>query len=92
MKPTEFKQLDVRKILAQGIGPLPEIRKRVAALTSGEGLAVIAPFIPSPLIELLGAQNFAHRVEHDPDGTWTTYFWREQEGADCQLPANHRSK
>lgn len=80
MNPTEFKRLDVRKFLARGLEPLPEIRKRVAALAPGEGLAVTAPFLPSPLIELLGAQNFAHRVEHDPDGTWTTYFWREQAG------------
>lgn len=80
MHPTAFQQLDVRKFLARGIEPLPEIRKRVAALLPGEGLAVIAPFLPSPLIEMLGALNFAHRVEHDPDGTWTTYFWREDAG------------
>lgn len=79
MNPRKFKQLDVRKLLALGIEPLPEIRKRVATLLPGEGLAIIAPFLPSPLIELLEAQNFAHRVEHDPDGTWTTYFWRKEE-------------
>ena len=74
----EFQRLDVRKFLARGIEPLPEIRQRVAALSPGEGLAIIAPFLPSPLIELLGAQGFAYRVEHDPDGTWTVYFWREE--------------
>ena len=78
--PTEFKRLDVRKILAQGLEPLPEIRRSVAALRPGEGLAILSPFLPSPLIELLGAQNFAHRVEHAPDGTWTTYFWRASDG------------
>jgi hypothetical protein len=42
MKPTAFKQLDVRKFLAQGIEPLPEIRQRVAALAPGDGLAPVS--------------------------------------------------
>lgn len=76
---TQFKRFDVRKLLAQGIEPLPEIRKRVAALKEGEGLAIIAPFLPSPLIELLRSQGYASRVEPQPDGSWVTYFWHNVE-------------
>jgi uncharacterized protein (DUF2249 family) len=72
-----FKRFDVRKLLAQGIEPYPEIRKRVNALKPGEGLAVIAPFLPSPLIEKLRSEGYTSRVEPQPDGSWVTYFSRE---------------
>jgi hypothetical protein len=77
MSPTTFKRIDARKLLADGIEPFPEIRKRADALKNGEGLAVIAPFLPSPLIEKLRGENFQSRVEPQPDGSWITYFWRE---------------
>jgi hypothetical protein len=72
-----FKRFDVRKLIAQGIEPFPQIRRRVDALVSGEGLAVVAPFLPSPLIEKLGGEGYASRVEPQPDGSWVTYFWRD---------------
>lgn len=77
MSPPTFKRLDVRKLLAKGIEPFPAIRKRVDTLKMGEGLAVIAPFLPSPLIEKLRSENFNSRVEPQPDGSWIIYFWRE---------------
>ena len=76
-KPPNFKRFDVRKLLRDGTEPLPEIRKRVDALKTGEGLAIIAPFLPSPLIEKLRSENFSSRVEPQPDGSWITYFWRD---------------
>lgn len=72
-----FKRFDARKLLAQGVEPFPEIRKRVDALNTGEGLALISPFLPSPLIEKLRSENYHSRVEPQPDGSWITYFWRE---------------
>lgn len=78
MPQVAFKRLDARKLLAQGIEPFPAIRKSVDALKPGEGLAVIAPFLPSPLIEKLRGENFASRVEPQPDGSWVAYFWREE--------------
>ena len=72
-----FKRLDVRKLIAQGIEPFPEIRKRIDALKLGEGLAVVAPFLPSPLIEKLRSENFSARAEPQPDGSWVTFFWRD---------------
>ena len=72
-----FKRFDVRELFAQGLEPFPEIRDRVDKLKAGEGLAVITPFLPSPLIEKLRGENFGSRVEPQPDGSWVTYFWRE---------------
>ena len=79
-KPT-FKRFDARKLLSRGIEPFPAIRQRVDALKPGEGLTVIAPFLPSPLIEKLGSEGFASRAEPQPDGSWVTYFWRDAEPA-----------
>lgn len=75
-----FKKFDVRKLLAQGIEPFPEILRRVEALRENEGLAILSPFLPSPLIEKLRSENFASRVEHQADGSWLTYFWRDETG------------
>jgi hypothetical protein len=76
-----FKRFDVRPLIARGIEPFPEIRARITGLQPNHGLAVVAPFLPSPLIELLRSQGFTSRVEHGADGSWITYFWRETEDA-----------
>jgi len=76
--PVQFKRFDVRKILAEGVEPFPEIRKRVDALKPGEGIAVVAPFLPSPLIEKLRAEGFNSRAEPQQDGSWVTYFLRDK--------------
>lgn len=72
---TRFKRLDVRPLLQRGEEPLPTILQRVRALTPDEGLVVIAPFLPSPLIELLGSQGFRSKVEPGDAGSWIVYFW-----------------
>ena len=51
--------------------------EQVDALKTGEGLTVIAPFLPSPLIEKLGSEGFRSRVERQFGGGWTVHFWRE---------------
>ena len=75
--PRKFKTLDVRPILARGIEPFSQIRARLARLAPGEGLSVIAPFLPSPLIEKLGREGFQSRVERQIGGFWITHFWRD---------------
>ena len=64
-------------MIARGVEPLPEIRARINALAPGEGLSVIAPFLPSPLIEKLANEGFQSRVERQV-GSWVTYFWRDE--------------
>ncbi len=76
--PLTFKRLDVRPLIAKGTEPLGAIRARIAALKADEGLTVIAPFLPSPLIEKLGSEGFRSRVQHQPDGAWAVNFWRDE--------------
>ena len=75
--PRKFKTLDIRPVLAKGVEPFSKIREGVDALRTNEGLSVIAPFLPSPLIEKLGSEGFQSRVERQPGGTWITHFWRD---------------
>jgi hypothetical protein len=73
----QFTALDVRPMLAQGIEPYTEIRRRIDTLPDGTGLSLIAPFLPAPLIEKLKSEGFLSRVERRTDGAWTVYFWQE---------------
>jgi hypothetical protein len=74
---TRFHTFDVAHLLDQGIEPLPEIRRRVAALGKDEGLRLVAPFLPSPLIEKLKGEGFEARLEHQQNGGWVVLFWRD---------------
>ncbi len=73
----KFKKIDVRPIIAGGDEPFARIRAAVDALQPGEGLSVIAPFLPSPLIEKLESEGFQSRVERQSGSSWITHFWRE---------------
>ncbi len=73
----KFKTLDVRPILARGADPFSKIRASIDALQPGEGLSIVAPFLPSPLIEKLGSEGFRSRVERQLGGVWLTQFWRD---------------
>jgi uncharacterized protein (DUF2249 family) len=74
--PRKFKTLDVRPMIANGGEPFSMIRERIDQLRPNEGLSVIAPFLPSPLIEKLQGEGFTSRVERQ-DGFWITHFWRD---------------
>ena len=78
MAARKFKTLDVRPILAKGVEPLLKIRESIDALATDEGLSVIAPFLPSPLIEKLGSEGFESRIERQVGGGWTVHFWRDK--------------
>ena len=75
--PRKFRTLDVRPALATGDEPFSKIRESIDALGDNEGLSVIAPFLPSPLIEKLGSEGFETRVERQVGGGWIVHFWRE---------------
>ena len=74
---SQFKRFDVRDLLHRGIEPFPEIRKRVDGLGADQGLIVIAPFLPSPLVEKLTSEGFHTKVDRGQKGEWVIYFWRE---------------
>jgi len=77
----KFKTFDVRPIIASGREPFPEIRTRIERLGPDEGLSVVAPFLPSPLIEKLRAEGFQSRVERQ-DTVWITHFWHDDSSED----------
>ncbi|HWA25530.1 MAG TPA: DUF2249 domain-containing protein [Lacunisphaera sp.] len=77
MKPTNFKTYDVRPMLARGEEPFAAIRARVDALAPGQGVTILAPFMPAPLIELLKSEGFASSMERRGDGAWAVSFWRD---------------
>ena len=72
-----FKRFAVRDLIRRGIEPFPEICRRIDRLAPGDGLLVLAPFLPSPLIEKLGAEGFSSKVERGSGADWMVYFWRE---------------
>ncbi|HNC24197.1 MAG TPA: DUF2249 domain-containing protein [Opitutaceae bacterium] len=77
MTPTKFKTFDVRPHLARGEEPFDLIRARVDALKPGQGVTIIAPFLPAPLIELLKSEGFQSTMERNSDGSWAVNFWRD---------------
>ncbi len=77
MSVPKFKLCDVRSNLARGEEPFPLIRAKVDALKPGEGVTIVAPFMPAPLIELLRSEGFASTMERRADGAWAVNFWRE---------------
>lgn len=74
---SRFKRLDVRPLLERGEEPFPLIRRRVDGLGPDDGLIVVAPFLPSPLIEKLGSEGFTSKFERGARGEWIVYFWRQ---------------
>jgi uncharacterized protein (DUF2249 family) len=76
MNPVVFKTFDVRPHLARGEEPFPLIRARVDALGAGQGVTIVAPFMPAPLIELLQSEGFQATMEHRADGAWAVSFLR----------------
>ncbi len=77
MKPSSFKTFDVRPLLARGEEPFAVIRARVDELAEGQGVTIVAPFMPAPLIELLKSEGFASSLERRTDGAWAVNFWKE---------------
>ena len=74
---SHFKRFDTREFFRRGAEPFPELRARVDQLEPDEGLIVIAPFLPSPLIEMLRGEGFTAKIERGQGADWIVYFWRE---------------
>jgi len=72
-----FHRFDVREMIRGGVEPFSFIRERVNKLKSDEGVILVAPFLPSPLIEKLGSEGFASKVERGAGADWLIYFWRK---------------
>jgi uncharacterized protein (DUF2249 family) len=77
MSQVRFKVFDVRPHLERGEEPFPLIRAKVDALAAGNGVTIIAPFVPAPLIEMLKGEGFSSTMERRADGAWAVNFWKE---------------
>lgn len=77
---SRFNRFDVEPLLEKGEDARAAIFQRIRALGANEGLLVRAPFLPSPLIEMLGGMGFASKVEPGGNGVWLVYFWIAEEG------------
>jgi hypothetical protein len=73
----KFRTLDVRELIARGEEPFPQIMTPVETLAPDEGVAVRAPFLPTPFIEALTSAGFSARPERHRDGSWQTFFGRD---------------
>ena len=73
---TKCKRMDIRPLIASGQEPLSRIRAVLDSMHDDQGLMLIAPFLPSPLIELLGSEGFQSRFEPGSGRDWVVYFWR----------------
>jgi AcrR family transcriptional regulator len=62
--------LDVRPLLAQGIEPFHDIQDHLRRLPSGGLLRIIAPFRPTPLVQVLGEQGYRVNASERADGHW----------------------
>ena len=77
MSALKNKRLDVRPLLERGESPLDAVQAVLGSLKPGQGLTVLAPFLPSPLIERLKAAGFGARAGRQPDGSWHVDFVRD---------------
>ncbi len=75
-RPGQWRRVDVRPLLAQGLEPCEAVLSAADSLLPGEGLEVVAPFLPSPLIERLKSEGFCSRVETSAAGAWRVTFWK----------------
>ena len=78
MPPPKSKRLDVRPLLERGEDPRSAVDTALAVLRPGQGLTVLAPFLPSPLIERLKAAGYAARAQRLPAAEgWRVDFIRD---------------
>jgi uncharacterized protein (DUF2249 family) len=78
MSAIKFRVFDARPYLTKGREPFPVIRERIDALRPGQGVTVVAPFMPAPLIETLKSEGFSVSLERWGDGAWAASFWRSE--------------
>lgn len=73
----QFKRFEVRGLVRRGVEPFSKIHDRVMALKLNEGLIVVAPFLPSLLIEKLAGEGFATKLERGRGPDWLVFVWHQ---------------
>ena len=64
-------------MIRDGIGAIPFHPRARRQAQAGRGRHHCRPFLPSPLIEKLGSEGFASKVERGAGADWLVYFWQE---------------
>ncbi|RDL48417.1 hypothetical protein BLJAPNOD_04692 [Ensifer sp. M14] len=70
----DYKEFDVRPILADGREPFQAIMAAVDSLGTGQGLILLAPFRPSPLFSVMERKGFSHQVFELEGGDFKIQF------------------
>jgi uncharacterized protein (DUF2249 family) len=70
----EFRELDVRPILADGGEPFQAIMAAVEGLAPGQGLTLFAPFRPQPLFSVMERKGFLYQVSELAGGDFEVKF------------------
>ncbi|WP_438754295.1 DUF2249 domain-containing protein [Pararhizobium sp. O133] len=71
----EYKELDVRPLLAAGVEPLVAIMTAVDGLRPKEGLRLLAPFKPQPLFSVMERKGFLYELSELADGDYEVRFF-----------------
>lgn len=75
-KRDNFVEMDVRGLRGNF---LPAILKKAGNLKAGEGIKVVQSFEPIPLYSTMEEMGFEHVTEKQPEGEYTTFFYRVEE-------------
>ena len=84
--------LDVREDIRSGCEPFSKIMSAVAGLKATQDLLVIAPFEPTPLMELLQKQGFGYVSTALASGDWEVRFTRQASAPSPGEPATQQSE
>ena len=71
------RSLDARPLLARGAHPVDQVMGELARLAPGEVFELVAPFVPTPLIERARTVGVAAHSVTEAPGMVRTYFARQ---------------
>ncbi|HYW93961.1 MAG TPA: DUF1858 domain-containing protein [Bacteroidales bacterium] len=72
--------IDIRDMLNAGEQPVHEVLSRLKQVKEDEILAIIAPFVPAPLIDKATSLSYDHWLQKLSDEEYRVYLVRAEEG------------
>jgi hypothetical protein len=71
-------RFDATPMINAGQNPMQEVFIKLDKIKQDEIFMLITPFIPAPIIELIGKKGYAHYCVNMGDEVCHTYFYRNQ--------------
>jgi len=68
--------LDARQEIESGGHPLPRVMAALDRLPQGQAFAIVTPFLPAPMIEMVQQKGFVTWTEQKGPAHFITYFAR----------------